>query len=493
MPRLRTVLYGPLFACVVALTASAQSDVLVIKGGTIHAKPQSPPIVADVLVDKGVIKTIGVDLSVPEGATVLDATGKHVFPSMIDAFNSGMIESSSARPGGVGPSDRVLDVYDAFGSDARLALLRQGVGVVGMGFVSVRGPAAPIVSVAASATKPSVILDDAVVAIIAGAAQQGQGMGRASAGGRAGLGKQIEEALDGAKKYRESQEKYEKDLEEWKKKVEEWEKKKGSSESKPQPAAPDTGASPRRPASPPEGFRDWPREKQQEWIRENMRGAGGGARRGGGAESGPTSSAVTGGEKRPDPPEKPKRDPSKEALIRVNKGDAPLWVEAHWVSEIESVLDTVKSRKIRVVIVGATEAPRILDRIKAEKAMVALSDPTAGDPDDLDMLLHRENLASVLSAAGVPIVVTSLGARVNGIAGLPFIVSLHMGRGLSAEAALASVTTNAARALGLGRRLGTVEVGRDAQLLVTTGALLDPATKITSVVAGSKAFDPEGK
>jgi hypothetical protein len=111
----------------------------------------------------------------------------------------------------------------------------------------------------------------------------------------------------------------------------------------------------------------------------------------------------------------------------VLSGDAPLWVEAHWVTEIESVLDAAKAKKIRVVLMGATEAPRILERIKSEKAMVALSDPTDASPDDLDVLLHREDLASTLTKAGIPIVVTTAGGSRNGVDGLPFLVALHMG------------------------------------------------------------------
>lgn len=500
MPRLRTILHGSLFALVIAAIASAQSDTMVIKGGTVHPKPSAPAVLADVLIEKGVIKSIAPGLVVPEGATVVDAAGKHVFPSMIDAFNTGLFEASSAAPGALGGADRVVDVYDAFAADRRRRLLAAGVGVVGLGSAMGRAPAAAIVSVGASGDKPSVILEDAVMPMVpasmtpAGAPGGAPGgpANRATAAGRTGISKLIDDALDGAKKYRESKEKYEKDFAEWKKKVEEWEKKKGSAESKPAAKDGDAASGTRRtPSGPPEGFRDWPREKQQEWIRENMRG-GGGRRPAGGGET-PAASGSSGGDKRPDPPEKPKREPAKEALLRVLSGDAPLWVEAHWVTEIEAVLDTAKEKKIRVVILGATEAPRIVDRLKAEKAMVALTDPTDASPDDLDVVLHREDLGAMLTKAGVPVVVTTAGGTRNGIDGLPFLVALHVGRGLSEDAAWAAVTVNAARALGLSSKLGSVEVGREAQLLVLSGPPLDPASKVARVVAGTVSVDMEAK
>jgi hypothetical protein len=206
-----------LFALVLTAFASAQSDALVIKGGTVHPKPTAPAMVADVLIEKGVIKAIGPNLAPPEGATIVDATGLHVFPAMIDAFNTGLLEASSAAPGR-SAVPTACSMSTTVSTEPRRRLLAAGVGVVGLGSAMGRAPAAAVVSVAGSTSRPSVLHEDAVVPLVPASMTPAQAPGgapagpanRATASGRAGISKSIDDALEGAKKYREAKEKYEK-------------------------------------------------------------------------------------------------------------------------------------------------------------------------------------------------------------------------------------------------------------------------------------------
>lgn len=493
-------------AAVLATGAGAQDTPLLVRNGRVHARPGAPVVVASVLVEGGKIKAVGKDLAAPEGARVLEAEGLDVYASFIDPLNDGLLEVSPAPAGYLGGGDRALDVYDRFAAARRAELLRAGVGVVGLG-VAVNGMRSGVAAVLATVGEedggPLVLGADRFVQFDptrggGGGPPAGGGGGRgrrldlptgpvgAVVGlpGREGALKNVEEALDGAKKYREAWEKYEKDLEEYKKKLADGggaatdskPAEKKDDEKKPESSGP-------QPL--PDGFRNWPRDKQREWMRENMRRSG--MRPGGGGDD--PKPAADAPSKKLKPPEKPKVEPEKEALVRVLKRETPLWVGAEWRQDIGWALDMATKRDVKIALLGAAEAGEMLDRLKAARALVVLPPPVAFSEEPLGGA--PEDLSRTLAKAGIPFTFVTAGRADFGSAGLPAIAALAIGRGLSEDDALAATTVHAARALGMEKTLGTVEAGKDAHLMLVKGSPFAPGAKAEKLVVRGRVVAPE--
>ena len=83
--------------------------------------------------------------------------------------------------------------------------------------------------------------------------------------------------------------------------------------------------------------------------------------------------------------------------MRVIKREVPLWIVAHWASDIDAALDLAKKKNIRVVLAGATEACRRIDAIKDARVVVALGGPLSTDADSLDRMMQRDDLCATLA------------------------------------------------------------------------------------------------
>ena len=471
-----------IFALAALLLApvGAQDAPVFLRNGRVHVRPGSVVESASVLIEGGKIKAVGRELTAPDGAVIVDAEGLDVYPSFIDPLNDALLEIYPAVRGALGGGDRALDLFDRFADDRRAELRRAGVLVVGLGVAANGGRSgvAAVVGVEPAADGgPVVFAADRFVQV--DVAQRQRGGGGFGGGGAtiAGLPSReaavrgLEDALDGAKKYRETWEKYEKDFEEYKKKLAEGVKTESRpAEKKDEPAAEEPSERPKL----PDDFRNWPREKQREWTRENMR------RRPRGDSGGPASGPAPAPDNKLKPPEKPKTEPEKEALVRVLKREVPMWIGAEWKQDLGWVLDFAEKRDIKVAVMGGAEAAAVVDRLKALRAVVVLPPPVSFEEDPLGG--PPEDLCRTLAKAGVPFTFATAGQPGYGPAGLRFAAALAVGRGLSEDDALAAVTVNAARVLGLEKSLGTIEPGREACLMVLKGSPFDVRNKILKSV-----------
>ena len=105
---------------------------------------------------------------------------------------------------------------------------------------------------------------------------------------------------------------------------------------------------------------------------------------------------------------------------------------------------------------------------------------------------YEYNVAAQVAGAGIPVVLLPVRDSVDAIETLRFDIALLIRSGLPEEVALRSVTLAAAQVLGIDWRIGSLEEGKDADLLLVDGDLFDPGAHIVHVfIAGEKVYSRE--
>jgi imidazolonepropionase-like amidohydrolase len=149
-----------------------------------------------------------------------------------------------------------------------------------------------------------------------------------------------------------------------------------------------------------------------------------------------------------------------------------LYMHANTVKQILVALDFVKEFGVDMVIVGGTESYKVADLLKQYNVSVILQQmhrlPTTTD-DDVD---QPYKTAAQLQKAGVLFSITDEFAETRG-KNLAFNAGTAAAYGLSKEEALAAITLNAAKILGVADKTGSIEVGKDANIVVSSGDILD--------------------
>ena len=177
----------------------------------------------------------------------------------------------------------------------------------------------------------------------------------------------------------------------------------------------------------------------------------------------------------------PKRDLNKDALVRVLKGEAPLIVTAHRAQDIASALRIGEEFGVRVWLDMAAEAYALVDEIRAAGVPVLLH------PSMTRANGENENLsfttAAKLAEADVPFAIqTGYEGYVPKARVLVFEAAIAAAYGLDRAKALEAITLTPARLLGMADRVGSIEVGKDADLALWDGDPFEYTTHCTGVV-----------
>lgn len=157
-----------------------------------------------------------------------------------------------------------------------------------------------------------------------------------------------------------------------------------------------------------------------------------------------------------------------------------LFVHCDIVKEILVAADFVKEFGFDVVLVGASESWQIADLIKQNNMSVILGQahnlPTMAD-DDVD---QPYKTAAALQTAGVLYSINDDDGSARG-RNLPFNAGTYAAYGISKEEALSAITLSAAKILGIADRTGSLEAGKDANIIVSEGDVLDMKSSIITL------------
>jgi len=175
------------------------------------------------------------------------------------------------------------------------------------------------------------------------------------------------------------------------------------------------------------------------------------------------------------------------ALCRLLKGEFPARCHAHRAIDMLTFMRIAREFKFRYVFEHATEAVDILDELTAENVPLVIG-PTLTGRSKVE--LHRKTFETVVRAveAGLTVAVTS-DHHVTPMKNLPVYAALAVREGLSEADALKTMTINPARILGVDDTLGSIDRGKQADLVVWNGDPLDVRTKPDMVFIRGRRVD----
>ncbi|MDE2764764.1 MAG: amidohydrolase family protein [Gemmatimonadota bacterium] len=173
------------------------------------------------------------------------------------------------------------------------------------------------------------------------------------------------------------------------------------------------------------------------------------------------------------------RDLKNEAMAKVVNREMPVLLSANGERNIRNAVEWAREQNIRFVITGGREAWKVADFLAENEVGVILSG-TQAMPSGADVS-YDEAYANPgkLHAAGVKIAFATFNSSSSRT--LPYEAAQAVPYGLPHEAALAAVTRNAADMLGFGDRIGTIEEGKIANLMITDGDPLEIRTQVTDL------------
>ncbi|MFT7031235.1 MAG: hypothetical protein ACJA2C_002636 [Marinoscillum sp.] len=170
-----------------------------------------------------------------------------------------------------------------------------------------------------------------------------------------------------------------------------------------------------------------------------------------------------------------------DAMVPVLKGERTIYMYANRPKEIVEGIQMLKEAGIeKLVLTGGREVWEVRDILKSYKVPVLLDNvhriPGSSD-DDIDWSYR---LPGLLDADGVLVGLNYAVGSVASARNLPFFAGTVAAYDVDKEVALKMVTSNTAKILGIDQRTGTLEKGKDANIVISEGDLLDMRGNIIS-------------
>lgn len=174
------------------------------------------------------------------------------------------------------------------------------------------------------------------------------------------------------------------------------------------------------------------------------------------------------------------------ALAPAAKGEVPLLVFVQRASEIRQVIDLKAKYGLKIAIVGGDEAWRVAADLAAANIPVIL-DPMQNLPDSFESLGATLESAARLDKAGVKVAFFEMDNAFTANARLlPQLAGNAVANGMPHEAALRAVTRTPAEIYGVSDRLGSLEAGKNADVVVWDGDPFELSTYPATVIINGK-------
>jgi imidazolonepropionase-like amidohydrolase len=514
LPRARLALCSALLLTTTYLAAQEEEAAprpaprmppVVLHVGTIH--PVSGPAIQSgvIVIAGGRIRAIGKadEVEIPDGAERLDYPDAHAYPGLIDAQTTAFADARAVQDGSADAGADVAPALDATDPVGR-ELAAHGVTTA---YVSNRGAA--IWRGAGAIVRPTPTGFDPLrlregtpagavhLRLTAGTDRGSHPLDRQKTARAAGDAFRALEAYEKSfRDHAEALKKYATEFDAW---LEHHRKANGNAKAEPKPDAPPAEAGERpagrgtaegtpgrsrrsgRPGGENRERPTPPAEPPKEGGEPAPAAADGRAKPAEPPASGTAPATAPAAPKRPVYPKPPARDPAKDALLDVKAGKRLLRIEAQRIDELRAALELQKEWQLpRVVVEGAREAAPLAGELAAAGVAVVVDEPL---PAPVAPGLPRLDpaLAAKLATGGASVAIASGGGRTGRF--LPLLAATAAGHGLDPEQAVRAITLTPAEILGIERQTGSLEPGKLADIVVTSGPLLHSDTRILRVLS----------
>ena len=177
------------------------------------------------------------------------------------------------------------------------------------------------------------------------------------------------------------------------------------------------------------------------------------------------------------------------ALVPAVEGRIPVVVAAAQLAQIRDAVKWARDEGLRVVIWGGNDAWRMADELaKADVAVVVDSPLDLPSRPDEPYDTEFAN-AGKLAKAGVRVLFNDGGEDASNVRNLPHLVATAVTFGFPRDKALAGMTLEPAKLLGVADRLGSLEAGKDATFILTDGDILDLRSRVVGAYLDGGALD----
>ena len=180
----------------------------------------------------------------------------------------------------------------------------------------------------------------------------------------------------------------------------------------------------------------------------------------------------------------PALDMKHEALIPVLKKEIPLKAHAHATEDLFTALRIAKEFDVKITLEHVTEGHLIVEELAKENVPLAVG-PTLTEASKFELRNKSWITPGALAKAGCQVSIIT-DSPVIPQEYLPICAGLAVQAGMDPFQALQAITINPAKHVGIADRVGSIEVGKDADILITDGNPMEVSTKIEKVYIDGK-------
>jgi len=186
--------------------------------------------------------------------------------------------------------------------------------------------------------------------------------------------------------------------------------------------------------------------------------------------------------------DKPEYDIKMEALVKVLRREIPIKAHAHRADDILTAIRIAKEFDIRLTIEHCTEGHLIKD-ILLEEGVSAIVGPMLTDRSKVELRNMSVKTPGILSKAGVKTAIMTDHPCVP-IQYLSLCAALAVREGMDEKEALKAITINAAELTEIDKRVGSIEKGKDADIIIMDGHPLEFRTRVvTTIINGQVVYE----
>ncbi|HBF4284415.1 amidohydrolase [Clostridioides difficile] len=182
--------------------------------------------------------------------------------------------------------------------------------------------------------------------------------------------------------------------------------------------------------------------------------------------------------------EKPEYDIKMESLIPVLRREIPFKAHAHRADDMFTAIRIAKEFNLKLTLDHCTEGHLIVDEL-VEEGFPVIVGPSLSERSKFELRNLTFNTAGILSNAGLDVCIMT-DHPVIPVQYLPICAGIAVKYGMKEEKAIESITINPAKTLGIEDRVGSIEVGKDADLVIWDNSPLEIQSNVLYTIINGK-------